>query len=1185
MYLNITFQKQIKLLSKLSFVLLFMTAFSFSLKAQTYVNGNLGTGVVNKAGVTAPAGLQWHEMQNNIGDNTTACAALAFNSSGNFILSDNFVVPVGQTWTITGASFYGIQLNASPVSAVGVQIRNGSPLSGGTVIYGNLATNVYTTTSPANVKVSTSSANPTTAPFTVGTQEVSEIKTAFSTVLTAGTYWIAWQVTAIPSGTLNVSYYSPFSQVVGARTQAGYNAVISNTGTWSALTDAGTPAGQPPVATDLCFKINYTSTGGTACATPAPGNTLSTQTTPVCPGIPFNLSLQNQTAGVGVTYQWQSASTLGGTYTSILGATNNTLTYSISPANPSTFYRCNVTCGASTVPSTPVEIVKSGSCYCISSATSTDDEEILNVTVSTLNNTSDCSSVGPGPGSVNKQYSNYTSGVGAPAAPDLIQGANNPFSVQIGTCLGNWSNSLAIWIDLNKDGAFTANERVFVSPATTVGPHFEVGNLAIPATALLGVTRMRVVNVETAPANITACGTYLWGETEDYNVNIVPCVPVAITTQPANVSATCGSNTTFTVAASGSLPAYQWQYRVNATSPWITLTNTAPYSGVTTNTLTITNVGPLLGGYQYRALFSGGCTSTDFTNFGTLTVNPIVAVVNPASATLCQGGVQQLTITNIASPSPGSSVVNSATLNLNVLDNNPAGVNNSITMPALPVGATVVGIRVKLNVASTWVGDLNVNLKAPNNTIINLSHNLSVTNGNAGGGGSFVNTVIGSAFTTPLHTTASADNPHTGNYKADFGTTTVAGITPNITGFVPTLTSWNSLFGTPSGTWTIAIADIFPGGDVTTFQNWSLTIDYLLGAPATGLYSASSVPTGSTINTIFTNAACTTPYVAGTAINTVYVKPDTFGIFNYNVIVTDAACSSLPLSIPVSVFKSVGGTVTLKDTTICASKNAAFTLLGTLTGGPLFNHQYQVKTSASAPWTNVVNGGVYSGATTSTLTLTNVPASYSGYQYRDTISTGNACGGIASSIGKLTVNTTPVVTISAAPVTKLFPSLTSTLTAAVSSATAPITYQWLRNGTNVTGATNNTTVVTIDGLGVYTVAVKDANGCVGSAGTSTPASIAITDSVTNDRLFIYPSPNSGQFQVRWYTDLTNGTLVPALLNVYDSKGAKVFTGVYTIGNGYQPMRVDLGVHGKGIYRVDVLDSNGNRIKTGSVLVF
>jgi subtilisin-like proprotein convertase family protein len=511
---------------------------------------------------------------------------------------------------------------------------------------------------------------------------------------------------------------------------------------------------------------------------------------------------------------------------------------------------------------------------------------------------------------------------------------------------------------------------------------------------------------------------------------------------------------------------------------------------------------------------------------------------------------------------------------LNVLDNNPAGVNNSITIPALPAGAIVTGVSVKLNVASTWVGDLNVNLRGPNNLILNLSHNLSVTNGNATGGGSFVNTVIGSAFTTALHTATSPDNPHTGNYKADAGTATVSGITPNITGFVPTLTSWNSFFTSPSGTWTIAMADIFGGGDVTTFQNWSLTIDYLFGAPVTGVFNG---PTG----TMFTNAAATTPYT-GTVVNSIYVNPTVLGVNNYSVVITDGACTSLPLTIPVTVNTPVTGSPTLSNAATCVTKNASFTVGGTLTGGPGFVHQYQVSTDNGATYTNVVNGGVYSGATTNTLTLTAVPITYNGYRFRDSISTPGNCGSLITTVGVLTVNPEPTVTVSAAPIRNLFPGLTSTLTAAVNPAPTGSTYQWFRNGVAVTGATNNPLVVGIDALGTYTVRVVNGNGCVTTTTTATPfGSQVIGDSANLTTLFAYPSPNRGQFQVRYY----NAGKAASYVNIYDEKGSLVYSKQFGATEVYQAMNVDLGIHGKGIYRIDVLSASGNRINTGSVTVF
>ena len=155
---------------------------------------------------------------------------------------------------------------------------------------------------------------------------------------------------------------------------------------------------------------------------------------------------------------------------------------------------------------------------CASNATSTADEDILNVTFGTLNNSSTCATTG-GAGSILNEYSNYT----AVAAPNITQCANVSFSVQIGTCGGNYGNAIAIFIDWNGDLDFVdAGETVYTSASSTTGPHTESGSITVPSNASTGLKRMRVVNVETGtPSSITACGTYSWGETEDYSVNVV----------------------------------------------------------------------------------------------------------------------------------------------------------------------------------------------------------------------------------------------------------------------------------------------------------------------------------------------------------------------------------------------------------------------------------------------------------------------------------------------------------------------------------------------------------------------------------------------------------------------------------------------------------------------------------------
>ena len=119
------------------------------------------------------------------------------------------------------------------------------------------------------------------------------------------------------------------------------------------------------------------------------------------------------------------------------------------------------------------------------------------------------------------------------------------------------------------------------------------------------------------------------------------CTPASITTPPSNVSICAGSNTSFTVTATGTPTlTYQWQVStVGAGGPWTNLTNTAPYSNVTTATLNITGATVSLNNYQYRVIVTGHCAPL------TATSNPAILTVNAAPAapsvispvTYCQG--------------------------------------------------------------------------------------------------------------------------------------------------------------------------------------------------------------------------------------------------------------------------------------------------------------------------------------------------------------------------------------------------------------------------------------------------------------------------------------------------------------------------------------------------------------------
>lgn len=86
----------------------------------------------------------------------------------------------------------------------------------------------------------------------------------------------------------------------------------------------------------------------------------------------------------------------------------------------------------------------------------------------------------------------------------------------------------AVWIDYNKNGTFDTNEKVVSGSSSSSGTLS--ASITIPATATLGVTRMRVsMKYNAAP---TACETFSYGEVEDYSVNITSGTSAPSTDNP-----------------------------------------------------------------------------------------------------------------------------------------------------------------------------------------------------------------------------------------------------------------------------------------------------------------------------------------------------------------------------------------------------------------------------------------------------------------------------------------------------------------------------------------------------------------------------------------------------------------------------------------------------------------------------
>lgn len=137
--------------------------------------------------------------------------------------------------------------------------------------------------------------------------------------------------------------------------------------------------------------------------------------------------------------------------------------------------------------------------------------------------------------------------------------------------------------------------------------------------------------------------------------------------------------------------------------------------------------------------------------------------------------------------------------------------------------------------------------------------------------------------------------------------------------------------------------------------------------------------------------------------------------------------------------------------TVCNNTSATFAL--TVTGVGL---TYQWQQNTGSGFVNIPNGGIYSGATTSTLTINPAGNAMNGYQYQCVIS--NTCGTsiITSNAAVLTVtpNVTAGLSISATATTICAGTNVTFTATPVNGGTSP-SYQWKLNGAN-TGSNSTT---------------------------------------------------------------------------------------------------------------------------------
>jgi hypothetical protein len=458
-----------------------------------------------------------------------------------------------------------------------------------------------------------------------------------------------------------------------------YQTPVAASTTWY-VSEAGTngcSSARTPVSVGVTYG-DVVSANSSATSNTVPGT--------VCLGNSFTLQAsQTGTNGNAYNYTWNCTSANAATSglasplsggSSTAGATTLTVTPTAAGTYVYNVYANDGTCASNTtrtitVAALPVVLAPFASAttvcagtaitayagggsqtaptgYGLSNATSTTDDEIFNVNIScvgggTLNNTSSCSTTGSTsainglPASIQEEYSNYTN---LPAT-NLILGQAVTGSVTVGYCgTSPFGTRVSIYIDYDRNGVFNStNELAYTTTYTTgvmTGTSYPV-SFTVPLTASPGMTVMRVTDQETS-AVPAATGTYSWGETEDYLVNIFGGNPANTYSWNFGTStgvATGGGPVTITPASATAPPAVQTTQNllVIATDPSTGCQATSPSTVITVNP--IPSVPTLTAGGHCGANLptcvassNSGLTAPQFTWYSAVTAGTTIQAAN-----------------------------------------------------------------------------------------------------------------------------------------------------------------------------------------------------------------------------------------------------------------------------------------------------------------------------------------------------------------------------------------------------------------------------------------------------------------------------------------------------------------------------------------------------------------------------
>ena len=536
-------------------------------------------------------------------------------------------------------------------------------------------------------------------------------------------------------------------------------------------------------------------------------------------------------------------------------------------------------------------------------------------------------------------------------------------------------------------------------------------------------------------------------------VNAAAVAPT-VTTQPSSQTVTAGQTATFTVAATGTAPlSYQWKKNGSAISGAISSTYTTPATTTSESgssfTVVVTNS-------------KGSVTSAA----ATLTVT--AASVAPSVT------AQPVNKTVTAGQTATFSVTASGTAPLNYQwkkngTNLSGATSSSYTTPVTTTGDSGASFAVTVtNTAGSVASNAAILTVNPASVAPSITTQPSSQTVTAGQTATFM---VAATGTAPL------------NYQWKKNGTNISGATGS------TYTTPATTTGDSGSSFTVAVSNT--AGSVTSSAA-SLTVNPAPVAPSVVNQPVNQTVTAGQTATFSVMAAGTGPLsyqwkkngttISG-ATSSTYTTPatttgDSGAVFNVTISNTAGSVTSGPATLTVNA-TVVAPTITTQPAsiTVTAGQTATFTVVASGTG-PL-TYQWQ-KNGAN------ISGGTASYTTPATSTTD------SGTTFVVTVS--NSQGSITSAVATLTVNPAPVIapTITTGPASLSVVAGQTATFVVVATGTAPLTYQWQKNNTNISGATGASYTTpatsTTDNGSTYAVTVTNSAG----SATSDPAILTVT---------------------------------------------------------------------------------------------